>query len=108
VQAQLRAPLREGHPRLLAEQPGEGALPGKVIAAIGLAAATPLLLAYLAVAANPVAFLLLIPAGITLYIPFSIMVSLGQLYLPGRVGMASGVTLGLAASAGGITAPLLG
>jgi MFS transporter, FSR family, fosmidomycin resistance protein len=55
-----------------------------------------------------VAFLLLIPAGITLYIPFSIMVSLGQLYLPGRVGMASGVTLGLAASAGGITAPLLG
>jgi FSR family fosmidomycin resistance protein-like MFS transporter len=80
----------------------------KVIAAIGLAAATPLLLAYLAVAANPAAFLLLIPAGIALYIPFSIMVSLGQLYLPGRVGMASGVTLGLAASAGGITAPLLG
>jgi FSR family fosmidomycin resistance protein-like MFS transporter len=80
----------------------------KVVAAIGLAAATPLMLAYLAVASYPAAFLLLVPAGIALYIPFSIMVSLGQLYLPDRVGMASGVTLGLAASAGGLTAPLLG
>lgn len=80
----------------------------KRVAAIGLAAATPLMLAYLAVASYPAAFLLLIPAGIALYIPFSIMVSLGQRFLPNRVGVASGVTLGLAASAGGITAPLLG
>jgi FSR family fosmidomycin resistance protein-like MFS transporter len=80
----------------------------KRVAAIGLASATPLMLAYLAVASSPVAFLLLIPAGIALYIPFSIMVSLGQRFLPNRVGIASGVTLGLAASAGGITAPLLG
>jgi FSR family fosmidomycin resistance protein-like MFS transporter len=80
----------------------------KRVAAIGLAAATPLMLAYLAMASYPAAFLLLIPAGIALYIPFSIMVSLGQRFLPNRVGVASGVTLGLAASAGGITAPLLG
>ena len=80
----------------------------EVVAAIGLAAATPLMLAYLALASCPASFLLLIPAGIALYIPFSIMVSLGQLYLPDRVGVASGVTLGLAASAGGLTAPLLG
>jgi FSR family fosmidomycin resistance protein-like MFS transporter len=80
----------------------------KRVAAIGLAASTPLMLAYLAVASSPAAFLLLIPAGIALYIPFSIMVSLGQFFLPNRVGTASGVTLGLAASAGGLTAPLLG
>jgi MFS transporter, FSR family, fosmidomycin resistance protein len=80
----------------------------KRVAAMGLAAATPLMLVYLAVASYPTAFLLLVPAGIALYIPFSIMVSLGQRFLPNRVGVASGVTLGLAASAGGITAPLLG
>ncbi len=33
---------------------------------------------------------------------------LGQQYLPGRVGMASGITLGLAVSFGGAAAPLLG
>jgi MFS transporter, FSR family, fosmidomycin resistance protein len=33
---------------------------------------------------------------------------LGQEYLPSRVGMASGVTLGLAVSVGGMAAPLLG
>ena len=36
------------------------------------------------------------------------MVVLGQQYLPNRVGLASGITLGLAVSVGGITAPLLG
>ena len=33
---------------------------------------------------------------------------LGQEYLPNRVGLASGVTLGLAVSVGGMCAPLLG
>jgi FSR family fosmidomycin resistance protein-like MFS transporter len=45
---------------------------------------------------------------VAVYVPFSIMVGLGQRFLPSRVGMASGVTLGLAASAGGLAAPLLG
>ena len=35
-------------------------------------------------------------------------VALGQKYLPNRLGTASGVTLGLAVSVGGICAPLLG
>ena len=35
-------------------------------------------------------------------------VTLGQDYLPDRVGTASGVTLGLAVSAGGLLAPALG
>jgi FSR family fosmidomycin resistance protein-like MFS transporter len=54
------------------------------------------------------ATLLLIPIGVALYVPFSPMVVMGQKYLPNRIGMASGVTLGLAVSVGGIAAPVLG
>ncbi|WLS44712.1 MFS transporter [Micromonospora profundi] len=46
--------------------------------------------------------------GVSLYVPFSLHLTLGQDYLPGRVGTASGVTLGLAVSAGGLAAPALG
>ncbi|MDR2124772.1 MAG: MFS transporter [Desulfovibrio sp.] len=54
------------------------------------------------------ATLLLIPIGLALYVPFSPLVVMGQKYLPNRIGLASGVTLGLAVSVGGIAAPLLG
>lgn len=47
-------------------------------------------------------------AAVALYVPFSLHVTLGQDYLPGRVGTASGVTLGLAVSLGGIATPVLG
>ena len=47
-------------------------------------------------------------AGITIQIPFSVLVKLGQDYLPTRPGTASGVTLGLAVSAGGLAAPGFG
>ncbi|MFE0106673.1 MFS transporter [Streptomyces sp. NPDC059009] len=43
-----------------------------------------------------------------LYVPFSLHVTLGQDYLPGRVGTASGVTLGLAVSVGGLASPAIG
>ena len=52
--------------------------------------------------------LLLIPIGLVISAPFGPMVALGQSYLPNRVGMASGITLGLAFSFGGLTTPLLG
>lgn len=42
------------------------------------------------------------------FLPASVVVVLGQAYLPNRIGMASGVTLGLAVSVGGMTTPLLG
>ncbi len=42
------------------------------------------------------------------YVPFSLHVTLGQDYLPSMVGTASGVTLGVAVSIGGLAAPLLG
>ncbi|MFI8931328.1 MFS transporter [Streptomyces sp. NPDC053474] len=43
-----------------------------------------------------------------LYVPFSLHVTLGQDYLPSRVGTASGVTLGLTVSIGGVASPLIG
>ncbi|WP_245997573.1 MFS transporter [Streptomyces armeniacus] len=43
-----------------------------------------------------------------LYVPFSLHVTLGQDYLPRRVGTASGVTLGLTVSVGGLAGPLIG
>lgn len=54
------------------------------------------------------ALALLLPLGFSLYAPFSSMVVLGQKYLAKNIGFASGVTLGLATSMGGIVAPVLG
>ena len=54
------------------------------------------------------ALALLVPLAVCVFLPSSVQVVLGQEYLPGRVGTASGVTLGLAVSVGGMVAPLLG
>jgi len=51
-------------------------------------------------------FIALTSAG--LYVPFALNVTLGQDYLPGRLGTASGVTLGLTVSIGGIASPFIG
>jgi FSR family fosmidomycin resistance protein-like MFS transporter len=52
------------------------------------------------------AFVALASAG--LYVPFSLHITLGQDYLPQRVGTAGGVTLGLTVSIGGLASPLIG
>ena len=39
---------------------------------------------------------------------FGITVVMGQEYLPGRIGLAAGVTMGLSIGLGGVGAPLLG
>jgi MFS transporter, FSR family, fosmidomycin resistance protein len=72
----------------------------------GLAAAAMVL-----VVAAPDVTVLFIAAfvlGIVLFAPFAVQVTLGQDFLPNRIGIASGVTLGLAVSAGGVAAPLFG
>ncbi|WAM00486.1 MFS transporter [Streptomyces sp. Je 1-369] len=51
-------------------------------------------------------FVALTSAG--LYVPFSLHITLGQDYLPRRMGTASGVTLGLTVSIGGLASPLIG
>ncbi|HEY6761546.1 MAG TPA: MFS transporter [Baekduia sp.] len=56
-----------------------------------------------------VAFVVLVAAiGLAVDGPFSTTVVLGQEYLPGRHGLASGVTLGLAIGLGGLVAAGLG
>jgi FSR family fosmidomycin resistance protein-like MFS transporter len=57
---------------------------------------------------GPAIYLFVALASAGLYVPFSLQVTLGQDYLPSRVGTASGVTLGLAVSAGGLAGPLIG
>ncbi|MCI2422415.1 MFS transporter [Saccharopolyspora sp. K220] len=59
-------------------------------------------------APGPTVYIFVALAAVLLYVPFSLHVTLGQDYLPNRVGTASGVTLGLAVSVGGVAAPLLG
>jgi FSR family fosmidomycin resistance protein-like MFS transporter len=54
------------------------------------------------------ATLLLIPIGLMLYGTYSPAIVLGQNYLPNRVGLSSGVTLGVAVAIGGAAAPLIG
>jgi MFS transporter, FSR family, fosmidomycin resistance protein len=67
--------------------------------------------AILLLAAAPnvaVAFCAAVALGLALFLPFAVQVTLGQDYLPNRIGTASGVTLGLALSIGGLTTPLFG
>ncbi|MEU7060282.1 MFS transporter [Streptomyces sp. NPDC046197] len=59
-------------------------------------------------APGPALYLFVAMTSAGLYVPFSLQVTLGQDYLPARVGTASGVTLGLAVSVGGLTSPVLG
>ncbi|WP_448221574.1 MFS transporter [Gordonia iterans] len=46
--------------------------------------------------------------GVSLFIPFAAQITLSHSYLPNRIGLASGVTLGLTLSLGGFASPLLG
>lgn len=52
--------------------------------------------------------MLLIPAGFMLFATYSPTIVLGQKYLPNRIGLSSGVTLGLAVAIGGGAAPFIG
>ena len=58
---------------------------------------------------NPyLAALVLVPIALGLFAPFSAMVVLGQRSLARNMGLASGITLGVAVSIGGMFAPVLG
>ncbi|MGJ0204664.1 MFS transporter [Leucobacter sp. gxy201] len=46
--------------------------------------------------------------GASLFLPFAVQITLSHSYLPNRIGVASGVTLGLTLSFGGLVSPLLG
>lgn len=57
---------------------------------------------------GPPVYLFIALTSVGLYVPFSLQVTLGQDYLPTRVGTASGVTLGLTVSVGGLASPVIG
>ncbi|MEU4702505.1 MFS transporter [Nonomuraea dietziae] len=71
-------------------------------------ALTVLAVAGVVYAPGPSLHLFVALASAGLYVPFSLHITLGQDYLPRRVGTASGVTLGLAVSVGGLAGPLVG
>ena len=80
----------------------------RVVVVTSMAALTPLLTAFVATSNVVLATLLIVPIGFALYAPFSVMTVMGQEYLPNRIGLASGLTLGVAVTAGGLLAPVLG
>ncbi len=67
-----------------------------------------LLLALPSVRPAALAVALLVPLGLIFFASSAVIVTLGQEYLPERIGLASGVTLGLAVTVGGLAAPALG
>jgi len=75
---------------------------------LGYAAAVPALILLAAAPTVGVAFVAAAGCGLAMFTPFPVQVTLGQDYLPNRIGTASGVTLGLALSVGGLAAPLIG
>ncbi|MFD9903246.1 MFS transporter [Streptomyces sp. NPDC059063] len=71
-------------------------------------ALTVLAVAGVVLVPGPLLYLFVALTSAGLYVPFSLHITLGQDYLPRRVGTASGVTLGLTVSVGGIASPLIG
>ncbi len=80
----------------------------RVVIRTGFAGAAVFLALFVAASDRNLAMWLLFPLAVFIFMPTSVLVVLGQEYLPHRVGVASGVTLGLAVSVGGMVAPLLG
>jgi FSR family fosmidomycin resistance protein-like MFS transporter len=68
----------------------------------------PLLLAFVVAPGGVLAGVLLAAIGFVTIMSFSVTVVMGQEYLPHRLGIASGVTLGFAIGVGGVAAALLG
>ncbi|WP_217255204.1 MFS transporter [Streptomyces sp. AC602_WCS936] len=57
---------------------------------------------------GPALYVFVALTSVGLYVPFSLQVTLGQDYLPSRVGTAAGITLGLTVSIGGLSSPVIG
>ena len=75
---------------------------------LGLIALVPCMIMLAATRSVVVSLLFLIPAAVALNLSYSPSVVLGQKLIPNHIGFASGVTMGLASSIGGIFSPVLG
>jgi len=80
----------------------------KVVVVVSLAALSPLLFLFLSAHGLAAAGLLLVPVGIALSASTSVVVVMAQEYLPERIGLAAGVTLGLSMTVGGLLMPVFG
>lgn len=81
---------------------------GRKIVVIGMLGLALLLPFFLFVENVQLATLVLALAGLSLFITYSPTIVLGQGYLPNRIGLSSGVTLGLAVAIGGGATPFIG
>lgn len=82
---------------------------GRRIVIVGsLAAVVPFLLMFLGSTGIVTAGAFLVPVGLAISASNSVVVVMGQDYLPNRVGLAAGVTLGLSMTIGGLMMPLFG
>ena len=75
---------------------------------IGFALAIPSLVGLVLAPTWSVAMVFVALFGVAIFVPFAVFVILGQDYLPNRIGIASGVTVGLAVTVGGLFTPILG
>ena len=75
---------------------------------IGLLALVPCMLLIAYSRSLLLSAFLLVPAAVALNLAYSPLVVLGQKLLPNHIGLASGITMGLASSFGGVVSPLLG
>jgi FSR family fosmidomycin resistance protein-like MFS transporter len=80
----------------------------RIVIVVSLIAVVPMLLLMLSTRSLVGGTLLLIPVGLTLAASNSVVVVMAQEYLPNRVGLAAGVTLGLSMTIGGLLMPLFG
>ena len=75
---------------------------------IGSMAVLPFLTVGFLISPPAPAMLLAAVAGAATIATFAVTIVMGQEFLPGRIGVASGVTIGLSVGMGGVAAPLLG
>ena len=80
----------------------------KKVMVISAATIVPLLAIFTFIPNLQLSFVLLIPMGFVLQLCFSPVIATGQTFVPRHIGFASGVTMGMGVSVGGITAPILG
>jgi FSR family fosmidomycin resistance protein-like MFS transporter len=78
------------------------------IVLISLVTAPFLLLAFLQIQQPILAMIVLAPLAVSLVASFSVMIVLGQQFLPNHRGVASGIMLGAAGSIGGVATPIFG
>ena len=80
----------------------------KKVIRVGLLAMVPFMIVMAYTRSVTVSVLMLVPASIALYLAYSPSVVLGQKLIPNHIGFASGITMGLASSIGGVISPVLG